>query len=298
MSRYWRELAALVLLVAGGPVFAATAPQQCADLWARHPDLSEENLPVYATYEVPSDGVVEGASMRRLRRPDGTAFIPASIDESNCFLDRVLDERTRRGLRVGAEEMMKSGRSVPMADRIQLLLQHACVRGEATQIDEALHCSTLSSVLTNLDRLYGISAADGANGPFVQYSSRLGIYSGSNILWYALLSYAQHLGVRRLPIQDFLKSFRAADRHLAPPTTLKASGCAGGIDYKWPTITSVLDGDEVFPNDERTHVGVCRATGEPWRYHHSVGWRPLTTAQKAELCAAWPEESWCRKGSP
>lgn len=269
-----RQLFISLLALLWSSVGGAHSEQSCAALWDRLGPLEQADEPVWVDPNVPSEGVWEDIRMYSLRYPDGAPFIPRDIEESNCFLDRILDVGTQQAIVASAREVAmhrRAGKSEQLDLFLESLLTHTD--------DRAL------TILGNLWTLYGLRPGpDPDAGPFMKYAYGQGLYNGHSIKLYILVAYAHFKGVKTLSPRAFLKFLRAEDASYAPPRTNKASGCPEGIDYRWPHVGSSYDMEEKIPETDVVHYGLCRSTQTVWSYHYRFGWHRLSEPDQQRFC--------------
>jgi hypothetical protein len=276
--------AALLLVAASGAYGAERSQTSCADLW-RKQQWREVDQPIWVSPSLPDQGVVPKLKMRALVDANDNRFVPGNLEESNCFLDRVLDDKTRAAIKGAGSALARVDRP-DMDDDVDLLLDDAARRVDAAAgIKESSPAGTLTSILVNLQSLYGIRPGPVSDpGPFLRYVYSQRLYNSYTVTWYVLLAYVEHLGVRPVHMETYLRQLRARDAEYAPPNNLRVEGCV--IDYKWPHIERPLPSQADLPAEAALHFGVCRATRTVWFYQAAQGWRPLGEELMDEFCSS------------
>lgn len=283
-----KAAAALLLLAAFSACNAERSRADCANLW-RGQQWREVDEPIWFSPSLPDQGVVPKLKMSALLDANGNRFVPANIQESNCFLDRILDQTTRTAIKGAGSALARAG-SPDMDEDVDLLLNEAARRVDAAiGVEKSSPAGTLTSILVNLQSLYGISRGPETDaGPFLRYAYSQRLYDGRTVTWYVLLAYVEHLGVRPFHMEMYLRQLRARDAKYAPPESLRVEGCV--IDYKWPHMGRPLPSQTDLPDEAFLHFGVCPATGAVWFYQAARGWRPLDDKLKTEFCSDWSDD--------
>jgi hypothetical protein len=253
--------------------------------------LREEARGIPWVFGVPDSGVVEGVTTKSLYRADGSVFLPSSVQESDCYLDRILPPEMRAVLTQSARRAIARNRR---ADTRALL--EALTDATDDGLGKLFHAADggfLVFLLYISDEysLQGVVNPERAGGPI--NPSRLerdvysrGVYKDWTIPTYLWLSYLSHLGVKEVrPLVEYLRSL---DASVAPPRSLKPVGCPAGIQYQWPTLAT---GDNAGPyrSFESTHWGVCSSTGKPWIYGYKRRWREARDDEVSKVCGAYAD---------
>lgn len=269
-------LIASLLVSAQGSWAATEAKAPCAELWQRSGALTEVTRAMARLNEVPDAGAIEGLEVKSLFRNDGMRFIPSSIQESSCYLDRALPYELRMALVEGAEDAIRHHR-----------------RSNPESLLDAMSNSTdrrLTKLYPDFDYLsflvyiefeyYIVDIGYEGQSPLQRDAYLHGVYRKTSIARYLWLSYLEHLGVKGAgPAVKHIKTLEAS---YGPPSELKPDGCREGVSYQWPALfrPAMRRTDWDPPN----HWGVCSSTGQPWIYQLKRGWRKASDGEVKDLC--------------
>jgi hypothetical protein len=262
----------------------------CAGLWRSAGPLLEKAHGVLQTYQIPDEGFIDGFIVKSLYREDGSKFLPESIRESNCYLDRILAPEVRAALIRGAQTAISRNRGAH-PDTLLDAMYHAT----ASRLDELFHDTADGGILgffSYVEFEYGIGEFPFLRrdpNPLIRDAFSHGAYTEREMIHLLWLSYLRHLGVQGLtPLLEYLRSL---DAPLAPPARLDPPGCKAGILYKWPTVSDPIKTFQEVGAD--VHWGVCSSTAKLWVYSHRRGWKQVKDdGEVAKFCVDvdWTEE--------
>jgi hypothetical protein len=278
----WVLLAALASIA--GPAMAAS-PKSCKSLWSRTGPLQETARELFRTDALPEDGTIGGFVLKTLSDARGQSFVPRTLAESNCYLDRVLPKSVREAVRAGASQAVLKSDDEPN-ERLESLNDSINEKLDAIFVSQGMHPGTgVAALLSQLQTDYGLKGYNHSDVTILERAAfSSGLYSMNHVLGWIWLSYIEHLHVKGFDASPFITDFRARDASRAPPSTLKAPECPGGVDYHWPTVSTPI---RTFADsgDVDVHWAVCEGTGDLWVYHYQHGWKQVPQDEKTKFCS-------------
>lgn len=286
MKTWLVRLLPAILIVCFAMPANAIASTQCTALWSNIGSLREINHSLPKTAVLPDDGVVTGFIIKSLHFRDGTRFVPRNLEESNCYLDRVLQKKVRDALTQGAASALRDHSGDDPEELLDLMSQKTDELLDRMFIRGGMHPGTgMSALLSYLESDYELKGYERSNvGPLEKQAFSLGIYWKIHETSWLWVSYVQHLGVKGFDSEYLTKYLRALDISSAPPATLSAVGCDGGIEYRWPSVSTPIRTFADLGDDFDVHWGICKTSGELWVYYHFRGWQKVPDPEKSAFC--------------
>ena len=197
--RRWRPdgyLLLVALVLSPAVSLGADPPDRvCAELWQRVGPLQEEVNGIPLSTEVPDGRVVSGFNVKSLHRSDGSRFVPNSIQESNCYLDRILPSEVRAAFVEGAQNAISKSRRAAPSSLLEDLTKDIDRRLDDL-FPSAAEGGALLAFWDYIGFDYGIQGVQHRNPNSLEreaYSS--GVYTERHILRLLWLRYLDHLGV-------------------------------------------------------------------------------------------------------
>lgn len=212
----------LLVVVVLSPAVSLSADQAnrvCAELWQRVGPLQEEVHGVPWSTEVPDGWVVSAFNVKSLHRSDGSRFVPNSIQESDCYLDRILPSEVRTAFVEGAQNAVsKSRRAAPSS-----LLEDMTTDVDH-RLDDLFPSAIAGGVLLafwdyfGFD--YGIQGVPHPNPNSLEREAySFGVYTERNILRLLWVRYLVHLGVNEAALKPVVEYLRKSDASFALPSS-------------------------------------------------------------------------------
>lgn len=225
-------------------------------------------------------------NVKKLECGDGSSFVPKNLLESNCLLDRLLDESTKAAIRQGAAVVSKKSSKPDKGIVIGSLFREIGSRMEDDSGSE--HYYRWIFVQGRIEELYELThLGQGDIGSFSQYEYDQGLYQMKSIESVILISYINHLGVTGFQLEKYVSHFREKDAAYRPPQNLRAAGCPEEIDYVWPTLADDFETAPDYVSDHPVHLGACSSTRTVWGFRYKRGWRQVANRYMRSVCANW-----------
>ena len=286
-----RFIAVLLLALASADVQSAQRAD-CAQLWKGVGPLREVKASVWRIPQIPDEGVVQGFWVRTLYLPDGERFLPRTVQESNCALDRMLDASVRAALRAGAAAFVKAPGDADPQSRWESLRAASDTRLNKLFVRGGMGADTgLSRIGSIIEEKFDIRRWETENvGALQRQAFAAGIYSPNLIILWLKISYFEHLGGRGFDGEKLVEVLRSYDASYAPPSTGAAGECPKGIEYRWPTVSAPIETHAGIDREESVHWGVCRSSGDVWVYYFRNGWSKATPSERATMCEEYGDE--------
>jgi len=276
----------LLLLTLFSTAVLAKDDVDCAKIWDQVRRIHEVEEPQFRVPQVPEQGVISGLSFKSLYFDNDRRFIPASLAESNCSLDRMLGQRVREAVRAGAIAYTRTVRKRASEERVERL---------STDIDTELDKSFVPLGMapgTGLNRIRSLmqNAFDiqlpskQIRSPLQKLAFDSHLYTPSAILTWLQVAYVQHLGVDGFNSEELIEALRALDASYGPPRNLKVRDCAEPLGYQWPTVSLPISTYKDIDEYDVVHWAVCKPSGDIWVYHYRRGWKKAQSTEKAQVC--------------
>lgn len=219
----------------------------------------------------------------------GDPFIPASMQESDCYLDLAIGKHVVSAMVTGANTAIaRMDARTSTLDKVDVML-----RG----VDEALARLSVApaSRLSSTDIAMFIEDTYRLQPPRMETPSpmqaaiyRERIYELAPGVSYVLTHFLVHRGAK-LDIDSVRRAFQNDDRYVAPPKTYTSSSCKSGIDYQWPTMSGAPSNSDDDAPSAYVHWGVCKDTNEMFAYMAGKSWRKATPEERDDVCATFRE---------
>ena len=272
----------VILVLIASQAEASITIHSCEQLWQMIPTLQEKNHPVIDSFGV----IVPGIALKELTFTNGDPFIPGSDLESNCYLDRALDERSKKAIKAGAVAAARQRTSSPeeVLDFINRAINDEFRKGHS---DDDGDLYTLRVEIDTLFKIHNPSIWD--PGRFQLFANTQGIYSQRTIVDYVLISYIRHLGGWDGKFSRILSYLINKDREFRPPTTFKITECEDPLEYRWGIDGALVeDSYKGLSSNNVVHFGLCRKKQTVWSYHYTLGWWELKGQALKDFCRRAP----------
>ena len=191
---------------------AARSDPVCAKLWQTTGTLREETYDLPRSFEIPDGQVIPGFHVKSLYRVDGSRFVPESIQESDCYLDRILTPEIRAVLIESAQDALARGRRTSPS---VLLNAMSDVTRRRLNMHFRSTTPTSDGLVAFLDFVafdYGIKGFDYPNPSQLEreaYSH--GIHAETLISKLIWLKYLGHLGVNEATLKSLIEYLKSQD---------------------------------------------------------------------------------------
>lgn len=277
----------VILVFVSSQAQIALAIGSCEQLWQMLPTLQERDRPIV---DISSD-FVAGISMKELTYTNEDLFRPGSELESNCYLDRVLDARTKDAIRSGAlavSHLIAAAhrRSVPPEAILQALTDEINAEFRKGRAEDDGNLFTLQAEIASIYKIQGISTGD--PGRFQLFANTRGLYNQISIGDFVVLSYIRHLGIWNPEFDQVMDYLVAQNREFRPPVNFKVVGCDDPLEYRWGDKGRLLEeSHNGLSSSSTVQYGLCRKKQAVWSYHYTLGWWELKDQALIEFCKYW-----------
>lgn len=273
---------------------AASVPSHeldCASLGAASSQLRVEWRSMPVTIAIPEDGVIEDFRVGTLYRSDHSRFVPSTVSEAVCVIERSLEPPVLKAIVAGAKQGEMSGRGLEFEEQMESVYREVGEQLDLLYSDSGLpKGSGLTKVLWHLQNEIAVNSLSYPSQLQVA-TQNLGIYSANHVAWYVLAEFLNGKGVDPEFTGNLITHMRAKDRSIAPPATLRPRNCEGGIQYLWPTVSLPIASFKDVASDENVHWGICKSTQSVWVYHFSSGWIEASQEEIPKVCERFGDRS-------
>ena len=192
-----------------------------------------------------------------VKTAQGVAFIPASMEESDCYLDLAIGEQVVSAMVGGANTAlarMKAGTSA--LEKVDEMLRgaDAALAAPSAALASRLSSTDIGMFIEDTYRLQPPRSETPSPMQAAIYRDR--IFRQTPSVNYVLVHFLIHRGVK-LDLAAVRREFQAADRYVAPPKNFTSSSCKSGIEYQWPTMSGVRSSPPTRMLPQDTCTGVC-----------------------------------------
>jgi hypothetical protein len=185
---------------------AATSEMKCATSFALHSTLDFREIPVWITPAIPSEGTFSVAMRAPLK--SGQRYVPGSLRESDCLLDRMVESQVRAALVSAAVPLKTRDSRKALAALDEYLSAVAIELGNMLGEGKPAGDAYFNSLQANIAEAFEIRSTRIENpGPFLRFFYEKGLNSGNDIGWIVLLSFLKHSGAD-IDVDVFLRMFR------------------------------------------------------------------------------------------
>jgi hypothetical protein len=243
---------------------------------------------------VPEEGVIGGLSFKSLYVDigNGHRFIPTSLKESNCALDRMLGRRVGDAIRAGAIAYTRMGRGEKSEEQFERFSMS--INSELNKLFVPLGMTPntgLSEIRSLIQDAFDIPQFSmKIKSPLQKLAYDARVYTPNLILNWLIIEYVKHLGVSGFDSEKLVEGLRSLDASYNPPSTLRVPDCSEQLAYRWPTISVPISTYKGIGDYENVHWAICRSSGDVWVYYYRGGWKKAQPTEKAQACEDFGDE--------